>query len=636
MISKIKIALLLLLIIAFLFPSLYIRPVNASNNPVKVWFSSEYKPKDHGWYTNNWESNITFKLSPQPDLFFTSPDEELLPTITVIPSIQYQTIEGIGTSLEESTIFNLSKMSSEVRSTVLRELFDRQNGIGLSLIRICFGSSDFTARDFYTYDDLPKGNTDSELQYFTIQKDKDYNIISTLQGILQIDNNIKVFASPWSPPAWMKSPETLIGGRLKSEWIPTLAKYYRKAIQAYQQEGIPIYAMTLQNEPLYEPPDYPGCFVSPEQERDLAKALSRELKNNQLKTKLWIYDHTFFDWYAYITRWGLNAWSYVNTVFSDPEAYQAVDGVAFHDYGGEPSEMTRIRNTYPEKGMYFTERSVWGIEGAARIIQYFRNWAKTYVAWVTMLDSNKQPEKWTFVPDPTILIQNAQNPDYYWHTPEYYLLGQFSKFILPGAKRIYTNSGNPDALSNVAFLNPDNTIVVVVVNATNSTQKFRILTSMGQIKTIIPAKTVATYKWKYKPRIKDIISLRSRANNLFVSVEASENYYLKASQSQITLNTKFEVIPLDNGRIALKSIVNNKFVSAENAGSLPLVANRKSIGNWEIFDVEILERENDIALKSLANNKYVCAENAGKDPLIANRDKVKGAWEAFELILANR
>lgn len=457
-------------------------PVVEAAPTAQVVWTSEKNPGDRAWYSA--PSAIPYALSQQASIGFTNPTSTPATNLAVDPSVQYQTVLGIGTSMEESTVYNLARMSATKRTEVLKKLFDPATGAGMNLVRITFGTSDFTGRQFYTYDDMPFGQTDPGLTNFSIQKDIDYNIIATLKQLLAVNPNLKIFASPWSPPAWMKDNTSLIGGNLLSQYIPNLAAYYRKAIQAYQAQGIPIHGITVQNEPLYKAPDYPSAGMTSEQQRQLLIALKSELNAHGLSTRLWAFDHNFD-----------SALSFVSPILNDANAAAAVDGVAFHDYGGEPSAMTQVHNAYPTKNMLLTERSWWGTKGADRMAQYFRNWAVSYNAWVTMLDSNIQPEKWTGTPDPTMLVQDAYANDSYWATPEYYLIAQYSRYVQAGAKRISSTYGSATTVTHVSFLNPDNTIVSVVINQTASNQTFKLSSEGQELLATLPAKTVGTYKW---------------------------------------------------------------------------------------------------------------------------------------------
>jgi glucosylceramidase len=459
---------------------------SAAASSVQVYFSSEsrtagYEPKNGNWFTSpaTGLAGTPYKLSKQADLAVAAAGGTA--TINVDTTQKFQTVLGVGSSLEESTIFNLSRMSAAGRDRALRALVDPVNGAGFNVIRITFGTSDFTSHDFYSYDD---GAADPSLSRFSIQRDVDYKIISTLQQALAINPNIKFFASAWTAPAWMKSPQTLIGGNLVTGQIPTLATYYRKAVQAYVAQGIPIHAMTLGNEPLFNPPDYPGMLISADQERQLAKALRTELTNAGLgATKIWAFDHNFSEGASYAAG--------VLTA----DARSSVDGIAFHDYAGDPSTMASVKATYPDKDVMMTERTVWGTSGADRIVQYFRNQATFYEGWVSMLDQNRAPERWTGSPDPTMLIQNPSSPDTFYQLPDYNMIAQFSKFVQPGAKRVATGYGSTGTVTNVAFVNPDNSLVTVVVNQTAGNQTVTLRAGAQQVTGTLPAKTVGTYVW---------------------------------------------------------------------------------------------------------------------------------------------
>lgn len=471
---------------------------------VEVYYSSESMPSDRTWYYS--PKDIKYKLDKQPNIDTTLPlssfDGE---TIKIDPSKEYQPILGIGISMEESTVYNLSKLSKSKRQEVLRKLFSPEEGAGISLVRLTIGTADFTGRAFYTYADIPYDQVprDKDVNYyldlleqhFSIQKDIDYNIIPVIKEILEINPNVKFFASPWTPPGWMKTknpsyknnPLNLKGGQLEDKFIPVLARYYRKYVEEYAKQGINIYAMTLQNEPQLEI-DYPSCRMTPEQELALAKALKQEFTQSvaegkltpQQVPKIWAFDHNFD-----------SAVSFLSGILGD----DAIDGAAFHDYAGDPSAMTTVKIMFPNKSIHLTERSVWGVAGADRIIQYFRNYAESYNAWVTMLDSDIFPEQWTGTPDPTLLIRDSGNEDNYWETPEYYILAQFTKFVKPGAVRIDSNYGSKSTVTNVAFKNPDGKVISIVANQNNVPKLFRILCNGEQIATVIPAKTVATYIW---------------------------------------------------------------------------------------------------------------------------------------------
>ncbi|MFK7824835.1 MAG: carbohydrate-binding protein [Oligoflexales bacterium] len=383
-------------------------------------------------------------------------------------------------------------MSTEKREEVLRRLLDPklENGIGFNLMRITLGTSDFTAREFYTYNDKPKGQTDLNLDNFSIQKDIDYGIIDVLKQAIQINPDLRLIAAPWSPPAWMKDNDELTGGgNFLTQYIAIYATYLRKAVQAYAELGIPIYAMSMQNEPNL-PTEYPSCIMSAEQQRQLAVALRNELDENSLNTKLLVWDFN-------VEIPDDLSFNYISTIYKHTAAFDSVIGAAYHGYWGDPSGMSRLHDSFPNKEIWFTEKSLWGVKGMEELASYLRNWSTSYIGWVTMLDSNIQPEKWSGTPGPSLLIQDANAPDNYWVTGEFFMLGQYSRFVKRGSKRIDSSGGIPNTLTHIAFSNPDTQTALVVMNQSAESQNFIIKSSHTNCiaSVMVPGKGMGTYTW---------------------------------------------------------------------------------------------------------------------------------------------
>lgn len=480
---------------------------------VQVTMSSSDNSQSMSWYAGNQE--IKNKNSKQKDLDIRNVDNSNMTTIIVNDDKEYQDVLGIGTSIEEATVNNMLKMSPETRKAFITQLLDPVNGMGNTLLRVTIGTSDFTGQKFYTYYDGTgkelTGNPDWNNVTgagFSIQKDKDYGIIQVIKEIqevaveLGVDNELKFFASSWTPPGWMKTPTNasnsyannemlLKGGRLNDAYINDLAKYYVRFIEEYQKEGIPIYAMTLQNEPLLEI-NYPSCYITGSQEAKLSKAIKTELQNSEIlntsekDVKVWAFDHNFD-----------GATSYVNELFASADGRDNVDGIAFHPYGGVPSTMGSLYNQYKDNyTMHLTERSVWGTSGANDIIDWFRNGSMSYNGWVTMLDSKISPHQWVGTPDPTMFVQDANNREKYWCTPEVYIIGQFSKYVRPGYVRIDSNNGTSSSVTNVAFKDPDTgKIILIVTNRSGMDQDFKVVLEGTQFNATLPAGNVATYIW---------------------------------------------------------------------------------------------------------------------------------------------
>ena len=450
---------------------------------VQVWYSSEKADDNRQWFTSDYPSP-EFMLSPQPDRLLSDGKATGDFIITIDPATRYQTIEGIGYSLEESTVYNLMQMSAPVRQQLLKEILDPVEGIGLNMMRICIGASDFTGREFYTYSDPPVGQSDPELEYFSIQKDIDYQIIEVIKTAQAINPALRLVATPWSPPAWMKTSGSLVGGSLKPEYQEVYARYLAQATAAYREQGIPIWAITLQNEPLYVPPDYPGCNMDADQARIMAKLVGSAFQQMNIETKIMVYDHNYDE-----------AFNYADEIFQDGEAYDLVHGTAVHGYSGGIENLDRLQQEYPDKGIYFTEKAYWRTSGMREIAEIFQHWSRTYLGWVTMLDSELQPEQWTGTPGPTMIIQNAEQRDEYRLMPTFYMLGQFSKFVEQGAYRIASAKSKGDQeLTEVAFLNPDGSIVLVLINESEEEKTLQVEIGDYHFEASVPAKTVATFR----------------------------------------------------------------------------------------------------------------------------------------------
>lgn len=505
---------------------------------VNVITSCQYKPMDSSWFVTN-QIYSGPKLTQQASLQFgPQATRSTLQTFNVNSSVTYQTMYGFGSSFEESTVYNLLLMDQTTRTAALKLLLDPVNGSGLNLWRITIGTSDFTGTPWYTYDDMPLGQSDLSLTNFSIQNDINYGIIQILKEAQAINTNILFFASAWSPPAWMKSSTNLCGGTLTNGMYQVLAQYYRKFVQAYAAQGIPVYAMTVQNEPEQVLTNYPTTWLTPEQEIELVKAIKAEFASNGITTRLWIFDQNF------------SQISYPESVFlMDTNAYAAADGTAFHDYDGGPTNMTVLHNMFPAKDILFTERSAWGISGMDRIAQYITNWSSSYCSWVTMIDQNKKPNNGPSAVDPTLLIKGTNYAAQYWNIPEAYLLGQYARYVKYGAKRIQSDYGVPGTLTSVAFKNPDGSIAVVVMNMSNSAQKFRVIWDSAEFDAQLPATTMGTYIWQtgvplgssallsstaYQPLMPNLSSPSVLANGNFqiaLSGDASSSYTIQSSSN---------------------------------------------------------------------------------------------------------
>ncbi len=440
----------------------------AASPEVSLWMSSE-----DGAY------QLTPRESPR---WTTGGPEEGTPTIEIDPATEYQRILGLGASLDHATCYNLSRLPAEKRAEVITRLVDPERGIGMNLMRLCIGTSDFVGEPYYSYDDLPEGQRDPELAHFSIEKDRAY-LLPVVKEALAKNPDLLFFASPWSPPGWMKTTESLCGGKLEVENQAVYAQYLLKFLDAYGAEGIPIHAITPQNEPGFPNPDYPTCLWRAELQRDFIRDhLGPALRASGHATGIWCWDHNW------------NRPGFPRTVLSDPKAAQYVDGTGFHLYEGDVEAQSAFRDEFPGKHIYFTEGSTFRTRGAVRIIGILRHWARSYNAWVIMLDERRKPNNGPHSASRTC-IELLDDLSVAYHF-DYYMYGQFMKFIPRGALRIASSGLDDVRFAHVAFRTPDGRMVLVVANANREAVGFAVRCAEGGFQARLDGKSVATFRWR--------------------------------------------------------------------------------------------------------------------------------------------
>ncbi|GAA0798643.1 discoidin domain-containing protein [Spirilliplanes yamanashiensis] len=446
-----------------------------------------------------------------------------VPTITVDPSRRYQSIDGFGAALTDSAASVLYRLTPAERDRTMRSLFDPRTGIGVSFLRQPVGSSDFTAEAaHYTYDDVPAGQTDFPLRRFSIAHDRQ-QILPLLRRAKQLNPRLTVMASPWSPPAWMKTGDSLVGGRLKDDprIYDAYARYLVKFVQAYAAEGVPIDLLTVQNEPQNRRPGgYPGTDLPVAQQAKVIEALGPLLRRASPRTKIIGYDHnwaTHPDDVASTPPGADPETDYPYALLETPAA-RWLAGTAFHCYYGDPSAQTALHEAHPDKGIWFTECS--GSHGAgdppakifrdtltwhARnvVIGTTRNWAKSVANWNIALDSADGPHLGgcetctglvTVQPDGSVTT-----------AAEYYTIGHLAKFARPGAVRIASTSfgttGWNGQIQDVAFRNPDGSTALVVHNQNDDPRTFAVAAGQRRFEYTLPGGALATFTWPRSPEL---------------------------------------------------------------------------------------------------------------------------------------
>ena len=416
------------------------------------------------------------------------------PQIVVDDTQRFQEIVGFGASLTDSSAWLIQhKLDARQRDALLEELFGREgNGLGLSFSRLTIGASDFS-RHHYSLNDTPDGTPDPDLKHFSIDQNRG-DVIPVARAMLAINPQLKIMASPWSAPGWMKDNNSLIQGRLLPQYYDAFSRYLLRYVDAYAAEGIPIFALTVQNEPDYEPKDYPGMRLNaPARARLIGDHLGPMIARRGSGPLIFDWDH---NWDKPEEPMG---------VLSDPVAGNYVDAVAWHCYGGDVAAQSPVHDAFPDKDAYMTECSGGDWEPVRSgglplqmkniIIRSMRHWARGALFWNLALDENNGPYAGgchTCRGVVTIDSRTGEIP----RTDEYYALAHASRFVRPGAHRI-ASSGPTDDLDNVAFRNADDgSLVLLVSNSAIQPRRFSVAHGERRFAYTLPARSVATFVWR--------------------------------------------------------------------------------------------------------------------------------------------
>jgi glucosylceramidase len=437
-----------------------------------------------------------YALSPLAPATFGA--REALPiAIHVDPGDTRQAMVGFGASITDASAWLIQQMAPQPRQALLQELFGRQdNGIGLSFARLTIGASDFS-RSHYSLDDTPDNAPDPQLAHFSIAPNL-ADVVPVTRAALAINPDLKVMASPWSAPAWMKSNRRLIQGTLDPDAYNAFARYLLKYVDAYAEQGIPIWALTVQNEPDFEPTSYPGMrFNAPARARFIGQHLGPLLAARGASAPL------LFDWD--------HNWSKPHEpmgVLNDPKANRYVNAVAWHCYEGTPDAQSPVHAAFPDKDVYQTECSGgdWeplisgGLTLQARrlIIESVRHDARGVLFWNLALDQDGGPHTGGCDTCRGVVDIDTRSGAI-TRTDEYYALAHASRFVPPGAHRV-GSSDEVDGVDNVAFVNPDGTRVLVVTNSAPVPRTFSVSEGgAGPQNNVfhytLPGRSLATFTW---------------------------------------------------------------------------------------------------------------------------------------------
>ena len=440
--------------------------------------------KAEAWITTGDQTSLLAKQSNT--LKFADAQSSNTPVIEVDERTKYQSIDGFGYTLTGGSATLINLLPDAEKKALIKELFStKNNGIGVSYLRISIGASDLSETTF-SYNDLPAGQIDVNQDKFSISREMK-DLIPVLKAIVAVNPSIKILGSPWSPPTWMKDNNSFKGGSLKPMYYESYARYFVKYIRAMKAQGITIDAITIQNEPLH-PGNVPSMLMPALSQSDFIKtALGPVFKREGIKTKIIVYDHN------------ADKPEYPLAILNDPQARQYVDGSAFHLYGGQITALSKVHDAYPDKNVYFTEQWVGGPSNfgedlkwhvSTLIIGATRNWSRNVLEWNLAADPEYKPHTdggcTTCLGALTIAPKVTRNV-------AYYIIGHASKFVTPGSVRIASNISNK--LDNVAFLTPAGKTVLIVVNNNKKEQAFNIKTKGQLLSASLPTGAAATYVW---------------------------------------------------------------------------------------------------------------------------------------------
>ena len=437
---------------------------------------------------------------PQSDLTFAAAraDEN---TLVVDSTKRFQPIAGFGANLTDTDLYNLERLSPAKQEEALKALFDSEEGAGWSFMRVAFGSTDWERNlDFYTYDDMPEGEKDWELEHFSIQRDIDRGYFDLIKRIKKIRPDLMLLASVWGLPPWMKENDSIMYGRFDPACAKVYARYLRMAVQAWQEQGVELFAVTPQNESLTaDDRATPATRFTWQLQRDVLLHMREEFDAHGLTTQIWCFDHNF-DMLKY----------FVEPLLDDPQARKAIDAVAVHHYGGSPVEMARMIEKYPEKPFYLTERTIHRLREMGDLVEQLRNGARSFIHWVFVTDEYGGPHQYRGVPfiygeehkashiREATLIVPLENPDAWSCNVSWGLFGQFSRYLRRGMERVDCTYGHREWVSAVAFRDgADGEIAMVVVNETDEVQSFNIQFGGQAVSAELPPLSVGT--WCFTP-----------------------------------------------------------------------------------------------------------------------------------------
>lgn len=447
-------------------------------------------PKLRSWVTTGDKSQLLAAQTPSAAV--TAQAAAGLPVIAVDAKERHQAIVGFGAAITDASAWLIqNKLTPQQRDSLLRELYGRgEGGLGFSFTRVTIGASDFSL-DHYSLDDAPDGAADPTLARFSLKRPQEF-VFPTVRAALKINPDLKVMASPWSAPAWMKTTGSLVKGQLKPEAYPVYANFFARYVKEARKVGVPTDYLSIQNEPDFEPDNYPGMrWLPQDRARFFGENLAPVFKREKITTKVLDWDH----------NWDLPQQPL--TVLADPKANAFLAGVAWHCYAGDVSAQDKVRAAHPDKDVFFTECSggewspkfddsfSWMVENL--IIGSTRGGARGVLMWNLALDEKYGPHAGG-CSDCRGVVTIDSRTGAVTRNQEYYAFGHASRFVRPGAVRIGSPAQVGD-LRTVAFQNPGGGRVLIVLNLGSTPATFAIAEGTNRFKAALPPRAAGTFVW---------------------------------------------------------------------------------------------------------------------------------------------
>jgi glucosylceramidase len=405
-------------------------------------------------------------------------------TIELRPAKKYQEILGFGAAFTDAACYTLNRLDPAPRQQLFHELF-HPSEMGMSVCRTCIGSSDYST-ELFSYDE---GDPDPEMKRFSIAHDQAY-VLPMLREARQQNPDLFLFSSPWSPPGWMKAGGSMLGGSMRPRDFAPYALYFVKFLQGYAAEGVPVEAVTVQNEvDTDQDGRMPACAWPQEYEMRFVKEfLGPALEKNGLATRIWILDHNY------------NLWGRAAAELDDPGVRKYSNSVAFHGYVGEPEQMSKLHQCHPDANIYWTEggpdytqpdyATDW-VNWGETLAQALGNWAQSFTGWNLALDEKGRPNIGPFSCGGMVTIHSQTGE--ITRSGQYWALAHFSRHVRRGAKRV-ESSGRVAGIDQIAFENPDGQKVMVVVNKGEG--KTIHLVQANQVAELtLPPDSISTLTW---------------------------------------------------------------------------------------------------------------------------------------------